>query len=100
MTAGLGQLLRGDGTGHFTPVPPAESGLVVPGDAKALAVVDLDRDGWPDFVITRNNGTALAFRNTGRPGRRSLGVRLSGPPGNPTAVGAVIRVEFADGTPR
>lgn len=42
---GLSQLLRGDGHGHFTPVPPAESGLVVPGDAKALAVLDLDEDG-------------------------------------------------------
>jgi hypothetical protein len=95
---GLGQLLRGDGKGHFTPVPPAESGLVVPGDAKALAIIDVDRDGWPDFVITRNNGTALVFRNSGASGRRSLSIRLSGPPGNPTGVGAVIRVEFADGT--
>jgi enediyne biosynthesis protein E4 len=95
---GLSQLLRGDGAGHFTPVPPLESGLVVPGDAKALAVIDLDRDGWPDFLVTRNNSTAIAFRNLGAQGRRSLGVRLSGPPGNPTQVGAVIRVEFSDGT--
>src|SRR5208283_3379840 len=34
---GLSQLLRGDGRGHFTAVPVAESGLLVPGDAKALA---------------------------------------------------------------
>ena len=73
---GLSQLLRGDGRGHFTPVPPAESGLVVPGDAKALAVLDLDHDGWPDFLVTRNNGTTLAFRNGGIAGRRSLCVRL------------------------
>src|SRR5208283_1244996 len=38
---GLSQLLRGDGRGHFTPVAPSESNLVVAGDAKALAVVDL-----------------------------------------------------------
>ncbi|MES1194871.1 MAG: VCBS repeat-containing protein, partial [Opitutus sp.] len=60
---GLSQLLKGDGHGHFSPVPPAESNLVVPGDAKALAVLDLDHDGWPDFLVTRNNDTTLAFRN-------------------------------------
>ncbi len=94
---GLSQLLRGDGTGHFVPVPPAESGLIVPGDAKALAVLDIDRDGWPDFLITRNNGATLAFRNGGVAGRRCLCVRLRAHPGNPTAVGARVSVENADG---
>ena len=95
---GLSQLLRGDGLGGFTPVPPAESNLVVPGDAKALAVLDLDGDGWPDFVLSRNNSTTMVFRNNGLPGRKSLKVTLKGPPGNPTGVGARIAVQFADGT--
>jgi hypothetical protein len=95
---GLGQLLRGDGRGHFAPAGPAESGLVVPGDAKALAVADIDRDGWPDFLVTRNNSTTLAFRNLGEPGRRSFSVALRGGAGNPTAVGARITVELSDGT--
>ena len=95
---GLSQLLRGDGRGGFVPVPPAESGLVVPGDAKALAVVDLDQDGWPDFLITRNNSTTLAFRNGGAAGGRSLCIRLRGAAGNPSAVGARIVVERGDGT--
>jgi hypothetical protein len=97
---GLGQLLRGDGHGHFTPVPPAESGLIVPADAKALAVLDLDGDGWPDFLVTRNNDTTLAFRNGGVAGHRSLCIRLVGLPGNPTGVGARITIELADGTSR
>ncbi len=97
---GLSQLLRGDGNGHFSPIPPRESGLVVPGDAKALAVFDIDHDGWPGFLVTRNNGSTLAFRNRGVSSRRSLCIRLSGLPGNPTAVGARISVEFADGTSR
>ena len=97
---GLGQLLLGDGHGHFTAVPPGESGLVVPGDAKALAVADLGRDGWPGFLVTRNNAAALAFRNGGVPGRRSFGIRLSGPAGNPTGVGARITVELSDGSSR
>ena len=95
---GLSQLLRGDGHGHFTPVPPAESNLVVPGDAKALAVLDLDHDGWPDFLLTRNNNTTLAYRNNGVAGRHSLRVVLRGLAGNPTAVGARITVELADGS--
>ncbi len=95
---GLSQLLRGDGRGHFTPVPPAKSGLVVPGDAKALAVVALDQDGWPEFLVSRNNGTMLAFRNRGVAGRHSLRIALRGPAGNPTAVGARVTVELADGT--
>ncbi len=95
---GVSQFLRGDGHGHFEAVPPDESGLVVTGDAKALAVVDLDHDGWPDFVVTRNNGASLAFRNRGVTGRRSLSVRLRGPAGNPAAIGARVTIELADGS--
>jgi hypothetical protein len=95
---GLSQLLRGDGHGNFTAAPLAESGLVVPGDAKALAVLDLNADGWPDFVVSRNNSTTLAFRNQGIAGRHSLRISLRGPAGNPSAVGARITVELADGT--
>jgi hypothetical protein len=95
---GLSLLLRGDGQGNFTSVPPAESGLVVPGDAKALAVLDLDQDGWPDFLITRNNSTSLAFRNHGLAGRHALRIRLRGQAGNPTAVGARVSLELADGS--
>jgi hypothetical protein len=91
-------LLRGDGHGGFTPAPVAQSGLLVPGDAKALAVLDLDQDGWPDFLVTRNNNTTLVFRNNGMAGRHSLRVFLRGPAGNPTAVGARITVELADGS--
>jgi hypothetical protein len=95
---GLSQLLRGDGHGHFAPVPPAESGLVVAGDAKALCVLDIGQDGWPGFFITRNNSSTLAFRNRGVPGHNPLRISLRGPAGNPTCVGARITVELADGS--
>ncbi len=94
---GLSQLLRGDGHGHFTPVPLTESGLLVPGDAKALGVFDLNQDGWPDFFVTRNNDTTLAFQNRGVAGRHSLRVLLHGPAGNPTGVGAQITLELSHG---
>jgi hypothetical protein len=95
---GLSQLLRGDGRGNFTPVVPAESGLVVPHDAKGLAVLDIDQDGWPDFLVSRNNASSLAFRNRRVAGRRSLCVRLRGPTSNPSAVGARVTAELADGS--
>ena len=97
---GLSQLLRGDGRGHFTPVPPAESGLVVPGDAKALAVLELSGDGRPGFLVSRNNSSTLAFLNQAPAGAHSLCVRLKGPRGNPTGVGARVTAAYADGSAR
>jgi hypothetical protein len=95
---GLSQLLRGDGRGGFTPVPPAESGLVVPGDAKALAVLDLGADGQPGFLVSRNSGTTLAFRGSAGARGEPLQVVLLGTAGNPTGVGSLVSVAFADGT--
>ncbi len=94
---GFSQLLRGDGHGHFTAVPPMESGLIVPDDAQALAVLDFNDDGWPDFLITRNNSTTLAYQNTPVASPHVLRVGLHGPLGNPTAVGARITLELTDG---
>ncbi len=98
--AGLSQFLRGDGRGGFQAVPAAESGLVVPGDAKALAVIDLGDDGWPDLLASRNNDTLLAFRNHGIAGRRSVRVVLQGRPGNPQAIGARVIGDYSDGSTR
>jgi len=95
---GLSQLLRGDGHGHFSAVTPAESRLIVAGDAKALALADIGQDGWPSFIVTRNNSTTLAFHNSGLPGRRPLRVTLRGPAGNPTAVGALVTLVYSDGS--
>jgi hypothetical protein len=95
---GLSQLLTGDGHGHFRAVPVAESGLIVPGDAKGLVAVDLDDDGWADFVLTRNNATAMSFRNRGVPGRHGLRVELAGAAGNPTGIGSRVTLELADGS--
>jgi hypothetical protein len=95
---GLSQLLRGDGHGHFVAVPPAESGLIVPGDGRAVGTLDFDHDGRPDFVVTRNNSTTLAFHNKGVAGRNALRVCLTGGPGNPTAVGARITADYNDGS--
>ncbi len=90
---GLGWLLRGDGHGGFTPVPVADSGIAVPGDARALVAADLDQDGWPDFLVTQNNDHALFFHNNGRPGRHSFAVTLRG-----VALSAKLTLTLSDGT--
>jgi hypothetical protein len=95
---GLGWLLRGDGRGGFTPVPVAESGISVPGDARSLVPFDIDQDGRPGFLVTRSNDRALLFANAGRPGGRSFAVTLRGRPGDPLALGARLTLTQADGT--
>jgi hypothetical protein len=94
---GVSQLLRGDGRGGFTPVSPQASGLVVRGDAKALATLDLDEDGWADFLLTRNGALTQAWRNGGVAGRHGFQVALRGPAGNAEAVGARVTVELDSG---
>ncbi len=72
-----------------------------PGDApavsRALAAGDLDDDGLPDLVVTRRSGPPIVWRGVGA-GRATatLRVRLDGPPGDPDALGAVVR--WTDGS--
>ncbi len=87
---GLSQLLVGKGNGDFRCVPPADSGLIVSGDAKGLALSDLNHDGRPDVVVSESNERALAFSPAAKETSKPLAVRLTGRPGNPAAVGATI----------
>ncbi|MES1168253.1 MAG: VCBS repeat-containing protein, partial [Oleiharenicola lentus] len=89
---GLGCYLRGDGRGGFTAVSPRESGFSVPGDARALVTRAWQADGWPHFLVIRNNDRALLFQHSGRPDSASFAVRLRGAPGNPLATGARLTV--------
>ncbi len=98
---GVSLLLRGDGHGGLAPVAPAESGLVVPGDAEAALTCDLDGDGWRDLLVTRNQATVLAFRNRGNAGGvPTLAIRCKGRAGNPQAIGARLTAVRADGSTR
>jgi hypothetical protein len=95
---GLGQFLRGDGRGNFLPVDPVDDGFLVPGDARSLAVINFDGDAWPDFFVTRNRSTSLAWQNRGTAGNKTLEVRLRGQRGNRTGIGARVTVQLTDGT--
>lgn len=92
MNSGLGQLLLGDGKAGWTVVAPRLSGIIVPGDARALVAVDPDDDGRPDFIAAMNNGPAVTLTNAAPATVRRLTVRLHGPKGNLSAVGARVRL--------
>ena len=68
------------------------------GDARALAVTDLDQDGWPEVFVTRNNDRASWFATRPPAGRKSFAVSLRGPAGNPAAAGAALTLTLADGS--
>jgi hypothetical protein len=90
--AGRGLWLRGDGNGGLTPVSGQESGVIAYGEQRSCAVSDYDRDGRVDLVVSQNGAATRLFHNKlAKPGLR---VRIHGSPGNPTGIGAVIRVVF------
>lgn len=96
MNGGLGVALRGRGDGTFEALSPRESGIVVPGDARSLTLAEVDADARPDLVFARNSDTMLRFtRGAGAP---LLRVRLRGPRGNSTAIGARVALVFSDGS--
>ncbi len=60
MSAGYGLFLRGDGAGGFTAVPAAQSGFLVPGQARDIQRVRTRKGDV--YVVTRNNDGPLIFR--------------------------------------
>ncbi|MFT4641641.1 MAG: hypothetical protein ACI8T1_004984 [Verrucomicrobiales bacterium] len=96
MDGGMSLFLRGKGDGSFEAVSPDESGLIVTGDAKGLAITDLNGDARPDFLISRNKDTMVAYENHTKAGKTVM-VRLKGPPSNPSGIGARITLKTSDG---
>ncbi len=78
-----GLVLLGDGMGGFTPVPLAQAGFRVPGDAKGL--VRLAMPTRDVFLATQNKGKLLAFS----PKESPVGTRL---PIEPNIVAATLQV--------
>lgn len=95
--AGLGVILLGDGRGAFTFVDWAQSGWIVPGDARALTTGDFDRNGWPDFFVTRNNRETMLFlHQIEGPARRWRITLEPERPGDGFPWGARVTLELRD----
>jgi hypothetical protein len=94
LAGGRGLWLKGDGQGGFAAVPGQESGVNIYGEQRGAAVSDYDGDGRVDLVVTQNGADTKLYRNArGKPGLR---IRLNAGPGNPTSVGAMIRLKWGD----
>jgi hypothetical protein len=92
---GRGLWLRGRGDGTFAAVDGSETGIAIHGEQRAAALADFNHDGRVDLAVSQNNAATKLFLNQrARPGLR---VVLRGPPGNPDAVGALLRVQYAGG---
>lgn len=103
MAGSLGVVLRGTGQQRFEPVPALTSGWIVPQDARALALSDLNLDGWPDLLVGVHGGSALAavFEPGALPAAMvPFRFQLDGRSGNPSAVGATVTVRFHGGSRR
>src|SRR5258708_624775 len=92
LDAGRGLLLRGDGTGKLEAVPGQQSGIEVYGEQRGAGVADLDGEGRPDLGVTQNSAATKLFHNLG--GKPGLRVHLIGTQGNPSGVGATLRLKF------
>ncbi len=91
--AGRGLILRGNGNGSFESIPHHTSGVALYGEQRAAAIADFNRDGRSDLVVTQNGSdTKLFLNNTPKSGIRAS---LQGPPSNPAAIGAQLRLENA-----
>jgi hypothetical protein len=91
--AGIGLWLRGDGQGGLAAVSGQQSGVKVYGEQRGCAASDYDGDGRIDLAVAQNRHETKLYHNLrAKPGLR---VRLQGTPGNPTAVGAAVRLGFS-----
>jgi hypothetical protein len=87
--AGRGLWLKGDGKGGFRALSSTESGVKLDGEQRATALVDADRDGRWDLVVTQNGGATMVYSNrSGEPGVR---LRVKGSAGNRWGIGTQVR---------
>jgi hypothetical protein len=94
LDAGRGLWLRGDGQGGFAAMPGQESGIKIYGEQRGAALCDYDGDGRVDLAVTQNGAETKLYHNgQAKPGLR---VRLNAGAGNPSGVGASVRLKFGD----
>jgi len=96
---GVGIFLRGKGDGRFEAIAPAQSGLLVPGNGRALAVADFNADLCPDLFFTRQGGTT-GFLASQAAGLRWLKIKLRDGKYNADAIGARVQLVFTHQKPR
>ncbi len=95
MDGGTGALLKGLGDGNFEAVRADRSGIVAPGDAKGVALADVNDDQWPDLLVANNNSAIQVFESVPPVGVKSLRVELDA--SSVLTTGAFVKVELKSG---
>jgi hypothetical protein len=96
---GYGVLLAGDGSGGFTDLSRAESGISIHKCARGVVPADLNGDGLLDLLVSISDGetqVALGQRDAAGDGR-GLAATLRGKAPNTGAIGARVTVELDNG---
>ncbi len=96
MDGGLGCLLTGDGRGGFASLAARRSGIVIPDDAMAVVLKDMDKNGVADLIVTTNDGSAkvLVGQEDGTSVARQVEVRFEGVASRSEIAGALVTLEF------
>ena len=89
--AGRGLILKGRGNGSFAALPHHKTGIAIFGEQRAAAVADFNHDGRPDLAVTQNGAETKLYANQSQ--QRGIRITLVGPPSNPNAIGAQLRLE-------
>ena len=95
MSGGLSAMLLGNGDGTFQELWPADSGLIIPEDARSVTLCELDGNNRPDLMVTSCDSSTRCFTNQ----FESAGfarIRLQGKPGNANAIGANVKISHGD----
>ena len=94
MDGGRGLWLRGTGKGQLEAQEASRTGIRVYGEGRGTALGDYDGDGRVDLVVGQNGGMTRLYHN--ERAKVGLRVRLEGPAGNATGLGAVLRLGRGD----
>src|SRR5262249_42360021 len=70
------------------------SGVEVYGDQRGAALGDFNEDGRVDLVVTQNSAATRLYENVGA--KAGLRGALKGASGNPSGIGSILRLRFAN----
>ncbi|PTY07095.1 hypothetical protein DB347_07215 [Opitutaceae bacterium EW11] len=93
---GVGIFLHGRGDGTFEAREPAQSGVLVPGNGRALVLFDPTDNAAPGLFLTRHGGQTDFLANAAAD-VRWLKVRVHGDRGNPDTIGARVKWSLSNG---
>ncbi len=89
---GVGIFLKGRPDGGFDALDPLNSGILVPGNSRALAILSLPGTSRPDLFLTRHGDRSQFLANEAA--ARWIQVTLAGSSGNADAVGARVQLVY------